>query len=447
MEKGDTKNVKRLIHKKFTIEYLAIRSFTGIFDRTFPPFSTLSSASKFTQIPTCAQRVLKAYDLIHNPPDDDNITEIGNTIPIPFFSIDLLKELCDTAITFLKTTHVVLQLEAPCYVVGDLHGNIFDLIRILQLSGPPPRNRFLFLGDYVDRGQYSIEVITLLLALYIAYPRFILLIRGNHEFANINATYGFYNECMSNYGSDAVYNKFNEVFAWLPVGAIISGKILCVHGGLSPQLHCIDDFYTIERPLINYEKTYVADLVWSDPSSDITDLVHSDRGAGVKFGVDSLHAFLKTTGLSMLIRAHQCVQLGVEQFEQENLYTVFSCSNYADAHNNRCGLIFIQPNLEIKKFSLPPIVQLDRSTAIIDDEKLGSNNTNYNSKLSMAKNSKRGISMAASVSMLELSKTIEQKHQIFNLASRRKSYISATQSEATLPRLHNGPVSSLLQTK
>ncbi|CBJ30141.1 calcineurin catalytic subunit Ppb1 [Ectocarpus siliculosus] len=166
----------------------------------------------------------------------------------------------------------VLELEGETVVVGDLHGQFFDLLTLLKTYGEPPERQYLFLGDYVDRGLYSCEVALYLVSLKLAFPREVHLIRGNHETANQTATCGFKDECSAKYGS-RIYDAFLECFSALPVCAILSQKgqlesLFCVHGGISPRLKTVNDIRRLERRVEPEEGTLLADLLWSDPSDD-----------------------------------------------------------------------------------------------------------------------------------------------------------------------------------
>jgi protein phosphatase len=288
--------------------------------------------------------------------------EIGRTIPIPTFESDVLSQLCEGAMSIFDHADIVLHLHPPLYIVGDIHGNIFDLIRVFIHAGPPPRSHFLFLGDYVDRGEYSIEVLALLFALLISYPEHIFLLRGNHEFESMNSVYGFSFEVTSLYQSSGLFEEFNAVFQWMPLVAILDDQIFCVHGGVAPHAKTIAQLKKIKRPLPSYDVDLVTDLVWSDPCADCRTFDESARGLGVQFGVKTLHDFLTTLNMRMMIRGHQCVQSGIGKFGGDLLYTVFSCSEY-EGQENRCGLVFVDAELEIELFSLPPMQQIPRDLA------------------------------------------------------------------------------------
>ncbi len=131
--------------------------------------------------------------------------------------------------------------------LGDIHGQFYDLLRLFEYGGYPPESNYLFLGDYVDRGKQSLETICLLLAYKIKYSENFFLLRGNHECAAINKVYGFYDECKRRY-SIKLWKIFTDCFNCFPVAASIDDKILCMHGGLSPELHSIDQLKKIVRP-------------------------------------------------------------------------------------------------------------------------------------------------------------------------------------------------------
>jgi len=162
---------------------------------------------------------------------------------------------------------VLLELEAPLKIVGDIHGQYCDLLRLFEYGGFPPEANYLFLGDYVDRGPNGLETICLLLAYKIKYPENFFMLRGNHESAAINRIYGFYEECKERYGVK-VWKSFNDVFNCLPLGAIIEDKILCIHGGLSPDLKNLEQIRRIVRPTEIPDAGLLCDMLWADPDAD-----------------------------------------------------------------------------------------------------------------------------------------------------------------------------------
>lgn len=189
-------------------------------------------------------------------------------------------------------------------LAGDLHGQYPDLLRLFGHGGHPPASSYLFLGDYVDRGKQSLETICLLLAYKIRYPDKVNLLRGNHEEAKINRIYGFYDECKRRFNV-RLWRIFTDCFNSLPVAATIGGKILCMHGGLSPELKSLDQIQRIERPTDIPESGLLCDLLWSDPNPAIDRWGESDRGVSCNFGAVALREFLDKNDLDLICRGHQ----------------------------------------------------------------------------------------------------------------------------------------------
>ena len=168
-------------------------------------------------------------------------------------------------------------------VVGDVHGQYYDLLRIFEYGGFPPESNYLFLGDYIDRGKQSIETVSLLLCYKIKYPENFFLLRGNHECAQINRIYGFYDECKRRY-SIRLWRVFSDVFNCLPVAALVDEKIFCMHGGLSPELKNLDQIKNIMRPTDVPDTGLLCDLLWSDPERGVENYGDNDRGVSFTFG-------------------------------------------------------------------------------------------------------------------------------------------------------------------
>jgi protein phosphatase len=308
-----------------------------------------------------AKAVLTAYKPLLAL-DRSQCEEIGRAYALPTFEEDIVSSLCEAARKQFERTEPLIHLTAPFYVIGDIHGNIFDLLRILILVMPPPRSRLLFLGDYVDRGEYSVEVVTLLFSLYIRFPESIVLLRGNHEFETMNRTYGFYSEVTSQYSSDMLYGVINDTFSWMPLVAVLNNQIFCVHGGISPHLTSLSQLKAVKRPMVSYDGDFVPDLLWSDPCFESKTYDGSSRGLGVQFGLKALQDFLAGLNMKTMLRAHQCILAGISRFGTDELFTVFSCSRY-EGQDNRCGLLFVDQSLHIDFFSLPPLEQIPRITA------------------------------------------------------------------------------------
>mmetsp|Transcript_20910 Transcript_20910/g.31202 ORF Transcript_20910/g.31202 Transcript_20910/m.31202 type:complete len:796 (+) Transcript_20910:229-2616(+) len=242
---------------------------------------------------------------------------------------------------------------ASLSVVGDIHGQLEDLLHIFQLNGlPSPRNQYLFNGDWVDRGDCGVEVVLTIFAFKVLYPTSIYMNRGNHEATDVNSdvdTYAmcFYKECMQKYDRD-IYDLFSEAFAACPIATVINSKFFVVHGGLCQKHVKIADIQKIDRFKMHppYDSIF-EDLLWSDPHNK-KGIAENDRGCSILFGSNSVNKFLKEHKFSMLIRSHEKKEEGYEFMFKNRLCTIFSASNYCDEHENDGAVMVIRPDLSYK---------------------------------------------------------------------------------------------------
>jgi serine/threonine-protein phosphatase PP1 catalytic subunit len=255
-----------------------------------------------------------------------------------------IKMLCAAARPLLLAQPMFLELEAPIKICGDIHGQFTDLLRLFEYGGFPPESNYLFLGDYVDRGKQSIETMCLLLAYKILYPENFFILRGNHESAGINRIYGFYDECKRRY-SIKLWKVFSDVFNCLPAAALIDEKILCMHGGLSPELQSLNQIADLQRPCDVPDVGLLCDLLWSDPDGNTTGWGDNDRGVSFVFGADVVTSFLEEQDLDLMVRAHQVVEDGYEFFAGRRLVTLFSAPNYCGEFDNAGGMISVDEDL------------------------------------------------------------------------------------------------------
>ncbi|EDW74904.1 uncharacterized protein Dwil_GK15651 [Drosophila willistoni] len=239
-----------------------------------------------------------------------------------------------------------LQVEAPCCVVGDLHGQYDDLLRIVRNTGHPPKQRYLFLGDYVDRGQNSIETITLLLCYKLKYPDHVYLLRGNHESQSLNQIYGFFDECKRRY-TIKLWKSFVDCYNCMPAAATISNRIFCCHGGLSPYLTNVEQINRLSRPTDIPDEGLLCDLLWADPNRIDYGWSKNNRGVSVVFGCDVVERFLIRNDFDLVCRAHQVVEDGYEFFAKRQLVTIFSAPNYCGVFDNAGATMLIDSNLMI----------------------------------------------------------------------------------------------------
>ena len=266
----------------------------------------------------------------------------------------------DKSFPIIQNEPSMLELEPPLYICGDIHGQFYDLLRVFDILKYPPESKFLFLGDYVDRGKKSLECILLLLCLKIKYPSRIYLLRGNHESADINRTYGFFDECKRKV-SVKIYKKFCNLFNILPFTALVGEKILCMHGGLAYDLKDIEQLKNVKRPTEIPNNGLICDLVWSDPDDYLfVDFGrNNERGISVCFSKSAVEKFNKKNDIDLICRAHQVVEEGFQFFADMKLITIFTAPNYMGEFDNKggilkvnedmiCSLIILKPNFNKK---------------------------------------------------------------------------------------------------
>ncbi|XP_074268104.1 serine/threonine-protein phosphatase BSL2-like [Silene latifolia] len=285
-----------------------------------------------------------------------------------FLDCNDIADLCDSAERIFASEPSVLQLRAPIKIFGDLHGQFGDLMRLFDEYGAPSTAGdiayidYLFLGDYVDRGQHSLETMTLLLALKVEYSHNVHLIRGNHEAADINALFGFRIECIERLGErDGIWawHRFNRLFNWLPLAALIEKKILCMHGGIGRSINHVEQIESIQRPITMEAGSIVLmDLLWSDPTENdsVEGLRPNARGPGlVTFGPDRVMDFCNNNDLQLIVRAHECVMDGFERFAQGHLITLFSATNYCGTANNAGAILVLGRDLVVVPKLIHPL--------------------------------------------------------------------------------------------
>jgi len=268
--------------------------------------------------------------------------------------------LCDMVKDILGEESNVQPVSTPVTVCGDIHGQFPDLLELFKTGGSiKDGTHYIFMGDYVDRGMYSLETLTYLLLLKVRYPDRITLLRGNHETRQITQVYGFYEECLQKYGSINPWKWCTQVFDYLTVAALIDGRILCVHGGLSPDIRTIDQIRsTIPRKQEIPHDGAFCDLVWSDPE-EVEGMTPSNRGAGYLFGASVVREFVEVNGLDLVSRSHQLVQEGYKYFfPPENfLVTVWSAPNYCYRCGNIAAIMEVDQELNRKFLTFEAVEQ------------------------------------------------------------------------------------------
>ena len=263
--------------------------------------------------------------------------------------------LINSSKPIISSQPVFLELMPPLVVCGDVHGQFFDLLRIFKRCGDPMKTNYLFLGDYVDRGRQSINTLCLLLCYKIKYPENFFLLRGNHESSNINKIYGFYEECR-NYYNGNLWKEFNDLFEWFPISAMIDNRILCLHGGISPDLNDISQLREITRPTTIPETGFLCDLLWSDPENIDVDFSDNERGTSYVFGEAPLGKFLQKNGLDLLVRAHQAINAGFDfpYLPSRSAVTIFSAPNYCGMLGNHGAVMTVSEQMICKVITFEP---------------------------------------------------------------------------------------------
>ena len=253
----------------------------------------------------------------------------------------------------------VLCLSSPINVCGDTHGQLYDVFEMMNLIGDS--ESVLFLGDYVDRGFYSLELFIYLACKKIKRPKDVYLLRGNHESSNLNLYYGLYQNCLEVYGNQNVWKKLNEAFNLLPIAALIDDSTFCCHGGLSPEVPLIETLSLIDR---NYEikgQGPITDLLWSDPSDEVF-WRPNPRGSGYCFGRKPTREFMRFNSLSLICRAHEVCEKGFQEWFDGILYTIWSAPNYLGKENSASFLKIQKTKNDIHTFQhadTPPIPESD----------------------------------------------------------------------------------------
>lgn len=293
-----------------------------------------------------------------------NISGDGQKTKLPFrFEIktSILNKLAEMVLPKINTEPNLLNIKnvnKNLYVFGDIHGQFSDLIRFINMADLPPHANMLFLGDYVDRGFNSIEVITLLFALKIKYPSQVHLLRGNHECSKLNNLYGFSEECTSRYGEVEglnIWKNVNKVLSNLPLAALINNEIFCIHGGIPQKLGHLNDINKIQRGTHIPDSGLLCDLTWSDPKKTKDKWESNDRGVSHTFNELAVNEFVKQHNISLICRGHQVVPRGYKFFANQKLITVFSAPNYCGNIGNDAAVMCISPQMKCSFLILKPI--------------------------------------------------------------------------------------------
>lgn len=313
------------------------------------------------------------------PPTDEQLfsTDDPKKPNLPFLKQHLYREgrlteeqalyIIEEGTKILKQEPNLLEMDAPITVCGDIHGQYYDLMKLFEVGGDPAETRYLFLGDYVDRGYFSVDCVLYLWSLKIWFPNTLWLLRGNHECRHLTDYFTFKLECKHKY-SEKVYEACMESFCALPLAAVMNKQFLCIHGGLSPELHTLEDFKEIDRFREPPTHGLMCDLLWADPLEEFGQektseyFIHNHvRGCSYFFSYPAACNFLEKNNLLSIIRAHEAQDAGYRMYRKTrttgfpSVMTIFSAPNYLDVYNNKAAVLKYENNvMNIRQFNCTP---------------------------------------------------------------------------------------------
>lgn len=328
---------------------------------------------------TQARVVSKVAPPVTTVPSDDEVFPKGGDIPDYQFLMshfkaqgklarDQVLRILRAATRIFQTEPNVLQVASPVTVCGDVHGQLYDVFKLFEIAGDPKDVSFLFLGDYVDRGYYSLEVLLVLYAMKINFPNTFAMLRGNHESGQMTSHFTFKSECLRKYSKE-VYLESLRSFSALPIVAIMNKQFFCVHGGISKDIKHIADIDAINRFVIDFPSSGpYCDLMWSDPSSKYDENLSKDRdfqenyerGCSYMYSYNAVTKFLQRNNLLAMIRAHQAQDKGYRMYAATaqsfpSIISLFSAPNYCGTYGNKAAVLkYDVATMNIRQFSSQP---------------------------------------------------------------------------------------------
>ena len=275
------------------------------------------------------------------------------------YAVILIQRVRELLSSYKSLVRITVPSNLEFNICGDVHGQYYDLLNIFELNGNPCENNpYLFNGDFVDRGSFSVEVILTLFAWKLCYPDSFHLTRGNHETRNMNKMYGFEGEVKHKYDPETM-ELFSEAFCFLPLCAVLNNKAMVVHGGLFNQDGVtLADIENIDRIREPPDAGIMCDILWADPIK-MNGRHPSKRGVGLCFGPDIAHRFLDENGLDVLVRSHEVKDNGYEEEASGRVITIFSAPNYCDQMNNKGAILkFRGSNMQRRFITFNAVVRI-----------------------------------------------------------------------------------------
>lgn len=377
---------------------------------------------------------------------------------LPIISKQMLLLLISNVELIFQSEPIFLDIESPCTIVGDIHGHILDLFRILKTQGLPDKTRYVFLGDLVDRGEFSVETIALVYLLKFLWPQNVFIIRGNHEFDFLASQCGFKKQLLETYYDESVYRHYLSSFSEIPLAIRIDNKMLCVHGGIGPSLFSVKQIASLKKPIFDFGSELIDPLLWSDPNDSVESFEPSSRGTGFFFSESVLAEFLNLSNLEVLVRAHECVMEGSEAKFHGKLITVFSASNYCGIVKNMSAIIKVTAPMELTSVRFPPLDYLKRpihvktmqristslSTTIFNSARVKSDNKKFPSLSPSLPMERHSMDMSAR-SQSGQCKTVPNFKSVSS--NRRMTLLPNSETLQTLPSLAStAPPASISQS-
>ncbi len=285
---------------------------------------------------------------------------INNPSIISNLDFDLISKILNRVKSIFENEHLLLELtlnekDKEIYVIGDIHGNLETLMKLIETIDEKKPSFVIFLGDIVDRGPKQLECLLLVLSLKILYPKKYFILKGNHETLEMNQYYGFFQEFNQKFNKQIKFDEILMIYNILPICAVINSVIVCLHGGIPQDIEFLKklkdkktrDFKTFSNSIAQG----IFQIMWNDPKSEIRGFIESFRGSGVKFfGEDVFNEFMEANNLKHLIRAHEWFSEGFKWFFKRRLLSIFSSANYRGSFSpNPASYALIKNNKIIPK--------------------------------------------------------------------------------------------------